>query len=70
MKEYRVHIFKYHFSCWQTVTASLSLKSHLENTGYELLQRYTTNEFVVRMPAEYGGAQERIAKVAALVGDA
>ena len=46
-----------------------SLKSHLENAGYELLQRYTTNEFVVRMPAEYGGAQERIAKVAALVGD-
>jgi hypothetical protein len=46
-----------------------SLKAHLENAGYELLQKYTTNEFIVRMPAEYGGARERIAQVAALVGD-
>ena len=40
-----------------------SLKSHLENAGYELLQRYTTNEFVVRMPSEYPGASTRIAEV-------
>ena len=46
-----------------------SLKAHLENVGYELLQRYTTNDFVVRMPAEYPGLRERIAKVVALVGD-
>ena len=46
-----------------------SLKSHLENAGYELLQRYTTNEFAVRMPTEYPGARERIVEVVALVGD-
>ena len=46
-----------------------TLQSHLENVGYELLQRYTTAEFPVRMPAEYPGARERIAKVVALVGD-
>ena len=39
------------------------LQSHLENAGYDLLQKYTTNEFVVRMPSEYPGARERIAKV-------
>ena len=39
------------------------LQSHLENAGYDLLQKYTTNEFAVRMPAEYPGARERIAKV-------
>lgn len=39
------------------------LESHLQNAGYELLQRYTTNEFVVRFPAEYPGERERIAKV-------
>ena len=46
-----------------------NLQSHLENVGYELLQRYTTNEFVVQMPAQYPGARERIAEVVALVGD-
>lgn len=45
------------------------LQSHLQNAGHELLQRYTTNEFVVRMPTEYPGAARRIAKVVALVGD-
>ena len=34
-----------------------------------MLQRYTTNEFVVKMPMEYPGAAQRIAKVVALVGD-
>lgn len=46
-----------------------SLQSHLENAGYKLLQRYTTSEFVVKIPEEYPGASERIAKVVALVGD-
>ena len=39
------------------------LNAHLQNVGYELLQKYTTSDFVVRMPAEYPGARERIAKV-------
>ena len=30
-----------------------TLKEHLENTEYDLLQRYTTNEFVVRMSQNY-----------------
>ena len=38
------------------------LQSHLENAGYDLLQKYTTNEFAVKMPDEYPGARERIAK--------
>ena len=38
-------------------------------TKYELLQKYTTNEFAVRMPAEYPGARTRMAEVVALVGD-
>ena len=46
-----------------------SLQSHLENAGYELLQKYTTNEFAVRMPSEYPGARTRIAEVVALMGD-
>ena len=46
-----------------------TLREHLENAGYDLLQRYTTNEFVVNMPAEYPGASSRIAQVVALVGD-
>lgn len=39
------------------------LESHLKNAGYELLQRYTTNEFVVQFPSEYPGEHERMAKV-------
>ena len=46
-----------------------TLKEHLENAGYELLQQYTTNQFVVQMPSEYPGARKRIAEVTALVGD-
>ena len=47
---------KFRFSCGPKAMTS-------KNAGYELLQRYTTNEFVVRMPAEYPGARDRIAKV-------
>ena len=46
-----------------------TLTDQLKNAGYELIQKYTTNEFVIRMPAEYPGARQRIAKVVALVGD-
>ena len=46
-----------------------TLKDQLKNAGYELMQKYTTNEFAIRMPAEYPGARQRIAKVVALVGD-
>ena len=46
-----------------------TLQEHLENAGYELLQRYTTNEFIVKMPQEYPGARTHIAEVTALVGD-
>ena len=42
---------------------------HPTDLGYDLLQRYTTSEFPVRMPAEYPGARTRIAEVVALVGD-
>ena len=52
-----------------------TLREHLENAGYELLQRYTTSEFPVwmpapvRMPAEYPGLRTRMTKVVAFVGD-
>ena len=45
------------------------LNSHMQNAGYDLIQKYTTNEFVVRMPAAYPGARTRMAKVVSLVGD-
>ena len=46
-----------------------TLTEHLENAGNELLQRYTTNDFIVQMPHEYPGVRTRIAKVTALVDD-
>ena len=46
-----------------------TLRDHLENAGYDLIQRYTTNDFTVKMPQEYPGAATRIAQVVALVGD-
>ena len=46
-----------------------SLTETLESAGYELLQKYTTNEFLVRMPAEYPGLSTRMAEVVAMVGD-
>lgn len=46
-----------------------SLNETLENAGYELLQKYTTSEFPVRMPEEYPGLETRMAKVVAMVGD-
>ena len=46
-----------------------TLQDQLKNAGYDLMQKYTTNEFAIRMPAEYPGARQRIAKVVALVGD-
>ena len=45
------------------------LESHLENVGYELLQRYTTKGFEVQIPDQYPGARERIVEVVEFVGD-